>query len=76
MGGKRVKMSDDIVSLVIEKENWMNICYYVPWIKKSIDKIISEINMKINEIIRKYKSQVITPQNKLKEKTKNGGISC
>jgi hypothetical protein len=52
-------MSEDIVSLVIEKENWLRVSYYFPWIKKSVDRVIAQIDEKIYEVLRSHRSKFI-----------------
>jgi hypothetical protein len=52
-------MSEDIVSLVMEKENWLRVAYYFPWIKKSIERVIAQIDEKIYQVLREHKSKFI-----------------
>ena len=52
-------MSENIVDLVLEKENWLRVSYYFPRIKKSIDRVIAQIDEKIYEVLREHKSKFI-----------------
>jgi hypothetical protein len=55
-------MSDNIVELVMEKENWTRLSTYFPWIQKTIDRIITQIDEKICKILRDHKKQYLKSQ--------------
>jgi hypothetical protein len=55
-------MSENVVDLIMEKENWLKVSYYFPWIKKSIDRVIAQIDEKIQIILRNHKSKFIKIQ--------------
>jgi hypothetical protein len=55
-------MSEDIVGLVLEKENWLRVSYYFPWIKKSIERVVAQIDEQIYEILRNHKSKFLKIQ--------------